>query len=244
VKPGSVQIALIGVLLTAVLQGGCSARMDDQSDRMVTTSHEEPSPSDDQRLMTDVEQFASSDEGKWVAAWQNLQTRSRPKLIEDLTRISNASASDDRKRVLIAFTFCNLGHDYAANREIVLSALSKHSPFTDLLGDWAASLVRRLAVKGDHDLLVPLFDASEWSDGAMSQELAGAYSQTLALDPATFLRMLSSRPEQTRSRVMLLLTDNYLTEDENRKVMSYLKHVSGNASLGPLAKQVMRALRN
>ena len=198
--------------------------------------------SDDKQLITEVEQFTSSDERVSDSAWRRLQGRTRSELIEDLTRISDASAPDDQNRVLIAFTLCSLGHDYSSNRQIVVSALSKKPPFKHLAGDWAVSLIRRLIVRGDHDLLVLLFDASDWSDGAMTTELTHAYSQTLVADPATFLRMLSSRPEQTRSQVILLFKDNSLTEDEKKKVKAYLQNVSRQSSFGHLAEEMMRAL--
>ena len=111
-----------------------------------------------------------------------------------------------------------------------------------MYGDWAVNLVTRLMNLGDRELLGPLFEVSEWSDGAMSEELAGSYSQALVNDPEGFLRLLSSQSEATRSRVMRLLKFNSLTTDENAKVKSYLQNVSRRSSLRRIAEQTLRAV--
>ena len=234
------QTALVAILMTTLSQSGCTAP---KSEHLAQVNAGSLSTGEEQ-LIREVEEFSSSDETVSKSAWQRLQARDRPKLIKDLTGIANASAADDRKRVLIAFTFCSLGHDYDSNQRIVASALAKKPPYKGLLGDWAASLIRRLTVKGDYALLVLLFDASEWADGAMSTELAEAYSQTIAADPETFLRLLASRPEQTRRYVLPLLKDHSLTADEQTRVTTYLRQASHQSKLHNLANEVMKALTN
>lgn len=241
-------IVVIAIPLTSTFQTSCKTRMSHHNDQNGQVTRADPVdqshfPNDDQ-LLKEVERFASSDEHSSLSAWQSLQSRSRSKLIEDLTRIMRASAPDDRNRVLIAFTFCRLGHEYASNQKVVVSALSQKPPFKNFLGDWAVSLVGRLMVLGDKDLLVPLFDVSKWSDGAMSLELAHAYSQGLAIDPETFLQMLSSQPLPTRSRVIKLLKYNSLTAEENTRVKSHLKNASRQPKLRLIAEQTIRALTN
>lgn len=230
--------------MTTAFQSSCKAQMSHNAQMANADSADQPQSSNDDQLLKKVEQFASSDEHSSVSAWQSLQGRSRSKLIQDLTRSMEASAPNDRDRVLIAFTFCRLGHEYASNRKIVISALSKEPPFKNLFADWAVSLVRRLIIQGDKDLLVLLFEVSEWSDGAMSVELAHAFSQALATDPETFLRMLSSQPESTRSRVINLLKENSLTADEKTKVEYDLKNLSRQSKLRLIADQVVRVLTN
>lgn len=238
-------IVVIGILLTTTVCAGCKTAMSDQNAQMASAYPSDQSQSrNDAELLREVEQFASDDDPSSLSAWQSLQSRDRSKLIEDLTRIMRASAPNDRNRVLIAFTFCKLDHEYASNQRIVASALSREAQFNNLFGDWAVSLVRRLMIQGDKDLLVNLFDASEWSDGAMSTELAYAYSQALAVDPETFLRMLSSQPQATRTRVINLLKYNSLTPDENTKVKIYLNSVSRQHELRRIADQIMRVLTN
>ena len=232
----SFQTTLIGIVLAMAFQSSCSARPGTQSARADQSS--------DTQLLREVEQFASSGEGQSTSAWQSLQSHDRSKLIADLTRISNTLAPDDRNRVLIAFTFCKLGHEYAASRKIVLSALSRQPPFRNLFGDWAVSLVGRLMIQGDSELLVPLFAASEWSDGAMTTELVSAYSQAVAAQPENFLRLLSSQPEPTRSRVLKLLKYYSLSPEEHAKVKSYLNSVPRQSELRSIAEQTLRALTN
>src|SRR5690348_14859711 len=116
----SLHLMLLGVLLTTAFQGSCSARPTKPAAQS-TSANAETASSEDEQLLKEVQQFASSDE---PAAWQALQKRERSKLIEDLTRIANASPPDDPNRVLIAFTLCSLSHEYASNRKVVLSSLA------------------------------------------------------------------------------------------------------------------------
>ena len=95
---------------------------------------------------------------------------------------------------------------------------------------------------GDKDLLKPLFKASEWSDGAMSTELASAYSQALLMDRRSFVSLLSLESQSTRDRVLDLLRDNSLTPQENQKVKTYLKSVPPSSKLAPLAARILKAV--
>jgi hypothetical protein len=242
-KPKSFQITLLGILLTTTFQCSCSARASEPDLHSVSSNPAgQSTSSDDEQLLREVQQFASSDERDADAAWRSLQSHDRSKLIKHLTRISDASTPDDRNRALIAFTLCNLGHEYASNRKIVVSALSKNPPFKQLLGDWAVDLVSKLMIRGDRDLLVPLFSVSEWSDGAMSTALAHAYSQALAADTGSFLQLLSSQSEATRDRVLELLKSNSLTTEETARVRFYLKNVSHSSKLHLIAGRVMKAI--
>lgn len=242
-KSTSIRGTLLGILLAMAFYTACSARTTERPVQSANANAEgQQTASADQELLSEVQKFASSDERESASAWQSLQSRNRSKLIEDLTRLSNASAPDDRNRILIAFTFCSLSHEYASNRKLVLSALSRNPPFKQFFGDWAVSLVGRLMVQGDRDLLVPLFEVSEWSDGAMSSELAGAYSRALATDPESFLRMLSSQPKETADRVTELLKSNNLTAEESTKVRAYLKNVPRQSKLALIAKHLLEAL--
>lgn len=238
-----VHIALTAILLTTAVQSSCGRQTSNKNVQMASAHPAPPSQlSSDKQLLEEIIQFASSDESVSGPAWRVLKSHDRSKLIEDLTRIRDAAAPDDGNRVLIAFTLCALRHEYAANRKIVVSALSRKSSFKNVYGDWAVNLVTRLMNLGDRELLGPLFEVSEWSDGAMSEELAGSYSQALVNDPEGFLRLLSSQSEATRSRVMRLLKFNSLTTDENAKVKSYLQNVSRRSSLRRIAEQTLRAV--
>jgi hypothetical protein len=109
-------------------------------------------------------------------------------------------------------------HDYDHNRQVILSALSKRSPYKDLYGDWTVSMIGSLVIDGDKDLLEPLFKASEWSDGAMATDLASRYSEALLTDPETFLNLLLLQSPSTREGVIDLLRDNSLTPEQNEKI--------------------------
>ena len=235
-------ILLLGVLLTTAFKSSCSADPSKPSAQSISANHAgQTASSEDEQLLRVVQQFGSSDE---QTAWQILQKHDRSKLIEDLTRIANASLLDEHNRVLIVFTLCSLSHEYASNRNVVLSTLSQKPAFKGFSADWSVSLLQRLMIQGDKEILGPLIDASEWSDGAMGTELASAYSQALASEPETFLRVLSSRPEETRRNVMSLLKHNSLTTEEISKVKLYLRKVSRQSKLKHVAEQTLQALTN
>lgn len=230
-------LLLAALFQTTALQIGCSSQSH-------TLNSQNPQPnsinqSQDQELLQNVERFAGDES---PSAWQDLMRNDRQKLISDLTRISDGLPSDDRNRVLIAFTFCKMRHDYDHNRQIILAVLSKTSPYTDLFGDWVVTMVGSLVTDGDWDLLEPLFKASEWSDGAMSTDLAAAYSKALSIDPNRFLNLLSLQSRTTRDDVTFLLRDNSLTLEQTQKLKTYLKTVVPPSKLAPVAKQTLRAL--
>ena len=230
---------LIAVFQATALQNGCAGQSS-------ILNYQKPQPqsieqSQDKELLKNVAQFAG--EGyESSAAWQDLMTHDRQKLINDLTRISSSLPAEDRNRVLIAFTLCKMRHDYSHNRQVVLSALSKHSPYKELYGDWVVTMIGRLVIDGDKDLLEPLFKASEWSDGAMATDLASKYSEALATDPNTFLNLLSLQSPSARDHVMYLLRDNSLTPEQNEKIKRYLKAVAPSSKLAPIAAQMLKAL--
>ncbi|HZI86983.1 MAG TPA: hypothetical protein VFD48_09120 [Pyrinomonadaceae bacterium] len=231
--------AAIAIVFALQIESSCDWGRRGENDQVanVGVPNQVQSSNDDQ-LLKEIEQFASSEESPANSAWQSLQSRNRSTLIADLTRIMNAPEPNERNRLLVAFTFCKLHHDYAANREAVVAVMSQTGPY----GEWAVSLARRLMLDGDKDLLVPLLKASEWSDGAMSTALAHAYSQALVTDPENFLRMLSLQSEPTRSKVFTLLKVNSFNAEDKRKVESSLKNVIRPPKLRRIAEQTLRAL--
>lgn len=238
------RIAVIvkALLVVAMLQLSCNseARLSSQPSE-ANTARQSPS---DRDLMKQVETFASSDATASAKAWRVLESYDRQNLISELTRFYGSASDDDYHKILIAFTFCKLNHEYAVNRTIVLSALTKQSPFERLYGDWTASLVHSLLLGGDKDVLADLFAAAEWSDGAMAAELAGAYSDAIRNDPETFLQALASQSENTRRQVYVLLKDNSLTKDESEKVKAFLKSVPPGSELHRTAEEVNKALQS
>ena len=207
---------VINVLLLAVLQLSCNSLVIPSSESADVNAASRQNPSD-KDLLKAVETFASSDATASAKAWKVLKSQDRESLVSRLTSLYASTSPDDYHRVLIAFTFCKLGHEYVANKRIVLSALTKQLPFQRLYGDWTAGLVHSLLLDGDKDVLADLFTAAEWSDGAMAAELAGAYSDAIRDDPQTFLQALASQSEKTRRQVLVLLKDNSLTKTRVRE---------------------------
>ena len=235
-------VAVAGLLLVvASFQLGCNRST--VSSHLPEANGKKQNPSD-QDLMKHVEAFASSDETAGAKTLEVLERYDRQSLIRELTRLYGAAADDDRNRVLIAFTFCKLKHEYELNKKVVLSSLAKRSPYKNFDGDWAVSLVHRLLLGGDKEVLDDLFAAVAWTDGAMSTELAGAYSDGLKNDPQDFLTRLASKREDTRRQVYLLLHDNSLTKDENERVKLFLRSVPPTSNLNRTAQETIKALQS
>lgn len=217
--------------------------------RFTVSSHlpeanvKEQNPSDED-LMKHVEALASSDETAAAKAQEVFEAYDRQSLIRELTRLYGAAADDDHHRVLIAFTFCKLKHEYVLNKKVVLSSLAKKSRYKRFYGDWAVSLVHRLLLGGDKEVLDDLFAAVEWADGAMATGLAGAYSDGLKNDPQDFLTRLADKSDNTRRQVYLLLKDNSLMEEENERVKLFLRSVPPTSSLHRTAQETIRALQS
>jgi len=232
---------VINLLLLAMLPLSCNSQVKPSSEP-TDFNATRPQNSSDKDILEAVETFASSDTTASTQGWQALESYGTQNLIDNLTRLYASTSPDDYHRVLIAFTLCKLNYEYAVNRTIVLSALTKQSPYERFYGDWAASLVHRLLLAGDEGVLPDLFAAAGWSDGAMSEELSGAYSDAIKNDPQTFLRTLASQSENTRRRVYLLLKDNSLTKDESKRVNTFLKAVPAASELHRTAMETIQAL--
>jgi hypothetical protein len=235
-------VAVAGLLLVvASYQLGCNGSTVPSHAPEANVKKQKPS---DQDLMKHVEAFASSDETAAAKAWEVLERDDRQSLIRELTRLYGAAAADDHHRVLIAFTFCKLNHEYLLNKKVVLSSLAKKPPYKRFYGDWAVSLVHRLLLGGDKEVLDDLFAAAPWADGAMATELAGAYSDGLENDPQDFLTRLAVKSEDTRRRVYLLLQDNSLTKEENERVKLFLRSVPPTSNLHRTAQETIKALQS
>lgn len=233
-----VYAALSPILLALLLPTGCTPRTESRNVQVsaLTPGGQEQSGVE---LLGQVQRFAADDEEGSARAWQDLLKRNRQNLINDLNGIVVTLDPDDRNRVLIAFTLCRLNHEYHANRKIVVSALSKNQPYKDFGGDWAVDLVAKLMMQGDKELLEPLFSAAAWTDGAMSYELAAAYSQALVADPDAFLHKLIVQPKSIRAEVISLLEDHTLTPEENRKVKLHFSSIPRHSELYSLITAIL-----
>lgn len=232
---------VINLLLLSMLPLSCNSLVIPSSESTDVNAADRQNSSD-KDIIKAVEAFASSDTTASTQGWQVLESYGTQNLIDNLTRLYVSTSPDDYHRVLIAFTLCKLNYEYAGNRRIVLSALTKQSPYKRFYGDWAASLVHRLLLAGDEGVLPDLVGAAEWSDGAMSEELSGAYSDAIKNDPQTFLRTLASQSENTRRQAYVLLKDNSLTKDESERVKTFLKSVPPASELHRTARKIIKAL--
>lgn len=234
-------IAFTFLLISAsLLQIGCQAQIDPvNSQRKQADSA--PQASKDSELMKEVERFASNNSAS-SSAWQNLMRHDRQMLIDDLSRISSTLPADDRQRIFIAYAFCKMDHDYESNKQVMLTALSRNAPYRDLMGDWVVILIGNLAVDGDMDLLGPLFQAAEWSDGAMATDLSSVYTETLATSPERFLELLSIQPKTTRDAVIRLLHHHSLTPEQSKRVKDFLKTVRSPSKLTTVTAQILKIL--
>ena len=196
----------------------------------------------DEQLLKQIEAFASGDPAASSNAWKTLDTRDQGALIKDLERLSSTTPPDDFHRVLISFLLCYMDHEYEKNRPVVVSAIQEERPFKGSNGDWGASLARRLMVKGDMSLLTDLLRAAKWSDGAMSAELAYAYSEALVKDPNLFLRELQNQDANVRTTVLQLLADNTLSAEDMIRVKSFLSSKCRDAMTNQLACETLSAL--
>ncbi|MBV9924357.1 MAG: hypothetical protein JOZ96_04885 [Acidobacteria bacterium] len=195
----------------------------------------------DERLLADVAAFASH-EGRAEEAWARLNSRPQAETLYRLNRLSASLPVRDRNRVLIAFALCHLGGDYSANKQVVLSSLAKKPPYDEFSGDWAASLVIRLARRGDKSVLPHLFASADWADGATGADLQGFFTKELKSEPGVFLSNLEGTPPAIRQKVYGLLDPYGLSDADRRELQAYFKSVSKPSAAAPLADELLRAL--
>lgn len=230
------------LLLVNALQVGCNSQAKQPAHPKASVlSEQRPS---DEDLVKAVETFASSDDTSSAKAWKILEEYDHQKLISDLTRIYSSLPPAHYHRVLIAFAFCKLNYEYATNRRIVLSSLSRDSGFKDFCCDWPVHLVHELFLNGDKEVLADLFAAAEWSDGAAGEALAGFYSEAISNGPQQFLKSLSRQNSKTRGEVYELLRYASMRKEEVEKVMPFLRSVPINSDLYRTAQETIKALRS
>ena len=115
---------VINLLLLVMLPLSCNSEVKPSSES-TDLNATRPQNSSDKDILKAVETFASSDTTASTQGWQALESYGTQNLIDNLTRLHASTSPDDYHRVLIAFTLCKLNHEYAVNRKIVLSALTK-----------------------------------------------------------------------------------------------------------------------
>jgi hypothetical protein len=201
-------------------------------------------PSDiDRELINLATDYSSTDANKQTQAWKALMSSSLPELTSNLNRLRDKSTKGGVERVAIAFTLCSLDIEYVDNKQVILDAFLTKPHNKNLHSDWQAGLIGRLINRGDRLLLPIVFNAAAWSDGALSEELAGIYLNSWRKDPEAFLTALQSVPANARRDVyLLLLTDQVLTSEDRAKMKSYLTTATQHPSMGSIAKEMLAVL--
>lgn len=190
-----------------------------------------------------VKTFSGAEGEESDAAWVKLSAYPRQELIDTLRQTSGDLPPDDHHRVLVAFVLCCFDYEYKDNRQIIINSLTEKPAYRDFYADWPADLINRLINRSDKELLTHLFAATEWADGAFSASLSGYLSTHMKDDPHTFLSALRLEPEPTRQRVYRQIRrDELLSEEDVRKVRTYLSSVNRESDLSQVAKEMLAAL--
>ena len=140
-------------------------------------------------------------DGTWADVSQ-LEKFERAEVIRTL-KTAQLNASENRE-LSIAFLLAVLKDDYEVNRSKLLSALNewrlREYP-QENNADLIASYLIDLTERGDTSLYPPLFEASDWADGAVSESLGMFYSQALNEHPKKFVAALAGVSLQSQAQV-------------------------------------------
>ena len=173
------------------------------------------------------------------AAWRKLQTYPRNNLIHALSDMRASLPKDSPMQYSLAFVLCNLDHEYRANVQVIVSALTNVPHNQNYYADIAAGMLSRLIHRGDKDLLRVLFAAVPWSDAALSEGLSDTFAEELRSDSKEFLLKLKDEPKETRSKVYRLIDSGSLTAEDIRKLRGQLVSLSGRAPLSQVARELL-----
>jgi hypothetical protein len=174
-------------------------------------------------------------------AREKLQQRDREQLIRTLSTLRDSLPENDVQRLEIASFFCSIGYEYRANRQMIVSAFDKHSPYRHLHDDvWM--MIDRLISGGDKSLLSLGFNAVEWSDGALSEGLEDTFDEQLSHDPENFLKELAKQPRKVREEVYDYIVPDRVPNTDFDKLRRFLKSVPSRSALFPVAKEFDAAL--
>ncbi len=184
---------------------------------------------------------ASSGEG-YPAVLAKLRALPRTELYSTLNRIGKGLDFDDALRVKIAFVSCHLGFDYNFNRQILASSLTRKPRYRQFWAHETASLITGLlATRRDPILLSALLNSTEWSDGALSEELAEAF-ETQAQDHTTFFlsNLRTQSPKRRRRVYRLFKADSQ--GNTLKPVQDRLASIPRTSRLRPIAKEMLKAI--
>jgi hypothetical protein len=164
-------------------------------------------------------------------------------IIERLPKLQETSHKDPINGVSIAFLLCNLDYDVENNKRAVVEAFINdlHSRPRPLV-EWEACLLDRLMKKGHKDLLPIIFDAVEYSDGALSDSLSYFLLQQLRDEPQDFLVRLDRQSKSVRQRVYSFLPYAEILPEELNKTVRYLTSIS-DSNLDQTRRETLVAIQ-
>jgi hypothetical protein len=195
----------------------------------------------DKNLLALAKKFAVGIENE-EAVLQELGRHPRLEILERLTKLQEASREETRASFSIAFLLCNLDYDVENNKRAVVEAFKRdlHSRHPD--SEWEACVLDRLMKKGHKDLLPVLFDAVEYSDGALSQSLSGFLLEQLRDEPQDFLVQLNRQSKSVRQLVYSFLAYAEIAPEELNKTIRYLNSVS-DSNLDQTRREILVAIQ-
>src|SRR6266404_3434889 len=200
---------------------GCSKTVP-QRKTGTTIDQEQVMKLNDKDLLEEVERFAVGQSRARQEAWSRLDNYPRKELIDSLLHLQQTMPTDDPRYLKISFVLCFLDYAYNTNRQIILSDLTQKRK-KDIPPDLVAELVIRLIRRGDKDLLLSLFEAAHWADGAMADDLSAIFIEQMRTDPDIFLDKLRSEPIQIRRNVYrLIFSETTITKEDIVMIGKYL----------------------
>ena len=232
-KISSVSVLSLVILVFLSCEGGALKHQPDNSTRTLN----------DDVLVKLIKTFSEDAGEEGQKALDQLRSLPGIELSSDLSRLRRSLPSTDPLQPQIAFVFCYFDQDYKANADVVISALSKDPKYQNFYADQAASLLARLVKRGDKSLLLPLFGAVRWADGALAEELGASFADELKNNAHVFVEMLTDQPREVRLKVYGLIdsTDS-LTSKETKLIEATLRKINPQSKSYRVAQEILTSV--
>ena len=197
----------------------------------------------DHELIKLIDDSVGGDFRALTAASERLASYPKQDLIERILRIRQGFSELDRRQISLAFVLCELDWEYESNKHLIVSDFAKEPHQQNLNADWEAWLINRLIRRGDKGLLPVLFNATKWSDGALSTDLSGMMVEHVKDEASTFVAALATVDEKTRQRVYSFINVRDLNYNDLAKIKKTLSSYSSDSANNVVARELLRFLR-
>ena len=235
----------VGLCVLSAIVSACSREERRREDSAPVMAQTDKARSQDQlgELKRQIEAFAEYGGEKGETARKFLEVYPPGELVAGIQALNAQAGEDETLKTELAFVLCFFGHDYDSNRTKIIEALraSRSNHRFDSVG--IEQMIRQLIRRGDAGLLSELFNAATWSDGALSEGLAGTFAESLVSNPNGFLLTLSGVSSANRRAIYTLIDGSSLSQDELTKVKKNLASESIPARLRPVAIELLASLR-